>query len=472
LNIKAINFIKNFSYTLLSNLVAMIISTIIILVVPKLIGVEDYGYWQLYLFYSSYVGILHFGWNDGIYLRYGGREYRELNKSLFFSQFWMLVILQILMAAIIIGVSTYIVIDINRLHIYKMTAVCMLIVNIRYMLIYILQATNRIKEYAQITLMEKLLYCCLILLILFAGVKQYKLLIDVDILAKFLSLIYSTYCCRDIVFKKISIFYLNFRETIENVNVGTKLMFANIASMLIIGIVQFGIERTWDVTTFGKVSLTISVSNLIMVFINAIGIVMFPVLRRTSEEKLPIIYTTMRTFLMVLLIGLLIVYYPIKIILSEWLPHFDDSLLYMALIFPICVYEGKMSLLINTYLKTLRKEKLMLKINLTSVLFSFILTGLFTVLLKSISLVILSLVVSLAFRCILAEFFLSKILNVSIYKDIILELLISLIFIIIGWFMTSLMGATLYLVVYGFYLLIKRKDIKATFKNVNQLVRG
>ncbi|MEH7250466.1 hypothetical protein V7114_27310, partial [Neobacillus niacini] len=69
MNIKAITFMKNFSYTLSSNLISMIISTIVILIVPKVLGVEDYGYWQLYLFYASFVGFLHFGWNDGIYLR-------------------------------------------------------------------------------------------------------------------------------------------------------------------------------------------------------------------------------------------------------------------------------------------------------------------------------------------------------------------------------------------------------------------
>ena len=47
-------------------------------------------------------------------------------------------------------------------------------------------------------------------------------------------------------------------------------MFANIASMLIIGVVRFGIERSWDVETFGKVSLTLSASNLMMLFINAV----------------------------------------------------------------------------------------------------------------------------------------------------------------------------------------------------------
>ena len=71
------------SYTIFSNFVSLIASALVILIIPKLIGVEEYGYWQLYLFYSSYVGFLHFGWNDGIYLRFGGEDYNNLDKNLF-----------------------------------------------------------------------------------------------------------------------------------------------------------------------------------------------------------------------------------------------------------------------------------------------------------------------------------------------------------------------------------------------------
>lgn len=77
MNSKVINFIKNFSYTLTSNLLSLLVSTLVILIIPKLLGVQEYGYWQLYIFYSSYVGFLHFGWNDGIYLRYGGKNIKN-----------------------------------------------------------------------------------------------------------------------------------------------------------------------------------------------------------------------------------------------------------------------------------------------------------------------------------------------------------------------------------------------------------
>lgn len=472
MNKKAINFIKNFSYTLTSNLVSMTVSTLVILIVPKLIGVEEYGYWQLYLFYSSYVGFLHFGWDDGIYLRYGGKEYKELNKELFFSQFYMLIMLQIILTIIIFGSSNIFITDTKKIFIFRMTAICMLIVNVRYMLVYILQCTNRIREYAQITMIDRILYCCLIIGFCVAGAREYKLMIMADLIGKFSSLLYATYCCRDIVYRNISTFYFSFKETIENISVGIKVMFSGIASMLIIGVVRFGIEHSWNVSTFGKVSLTLSVSNLMMLFINAVGIIMFPILRRTNEKNLPSIYMTMRDFLMLILFGTLIIYYPFKVVLSAWLPKYADSIMYMTLVFPMCVFEGKMALLINTYLKTLRKEKLMLKINLISLGLSVIITFTNTILLKNLNLSIVSIVVLLAFRCALAEMYLSKILKISLYKDILLELILTLIFILVGWLVNYWVAIFIYIAAYITYLLIKKKDFTKSIKNVKILMKA
>ncbi|WP_226528035.1 oligosaccharide flippase family protein [Metabacillus niabensis] len=462
---------KNFSYSLISNLVSMFISTIVILIVPKFIGIEEYGYWQLYLFYSSYVGFLHLGWNDGVYLRYGGKEYKDLDKNLFFSQFWMLVILQVIVGITILVIATLFAADLDKLFIFKMIAICTIIVNVRYMLIYILQGTNRIKEYAKITMIEKVLYCCLILLLLFLlGIRQYNLLVLADIIGKTASLLFTIYYCRDIVFRRMSEFYFGIGEMWKNISVGIKLMFANIASILILGIVRFGIERTWDVSTFGKISLIISISNLIMIFINAVGIVMFPMLRRINEQELPRIYTILRAFLMSILLGILIIFYPLKITLSIWLPQYVESFLYMALIFPMCLYEGKMSLLINTYLKSLRKERVILNVNIITVVLSIILTIVCTSVFKSLTLSILSIVLLLAFRCVLAEVFLSKILNIAVKKDILLEIIITFLFIIISWYVNSMSAALIYLVVYGLYLLIKKKEIVSSFKQIKQFV--
>ncbi len=466
------SFIKNLSYTISSNFISLIISTLVVLIIPKLIGVEEYGYWQLYIFYSSYVGFLHFGWNDGIYLRFGGEEYRNLDKILFYSQFIELFVSQIFIGILILLGSIIFFVDINRGFILKMVAIAMILVNTRLMFFYVLQATNRIKEFARLTLLDRIVYILLIAIFLLFGIRDFKLMIFADLVGKFISLFLATLSCRDIVFNRINVFYFTISETITNINVGIKLMFANIASMLIIGIVRFGIERTWDVATFGKVSLTLSISNMMMIFINAVGIIMFPILRRTNQEKLASIYSTMRDFLMVILLGILIIYYPLKTVMAAWLPQYAESLLYMALVFPMFIYEGKMALLINTYLKTLRKEKVMLRINLISMFLSLVMTYITIKIFANLDVAILNIVILLAIRSALAESYLAKELNIKVKKDILLELFLTLIFILTGWFVNSWMTVLIYGMTYLIYIIIKRKDITGTIRNIKSLIKA
>ncbi|MEZ0482152.1 hypothetical protein [Planococcus sp. SSTMD024] len=469
---KAKIFFSNFSYAIISNIVSLIASTLAVLLVPKLIGIEAYGYWQLYIFYTTYVGFMHLGWNDGIYLRYGGEQYEKLNKPLFFSQFYMLAVTQIVIALIISFFSIFIFQLEDKVYILQMTSACLVIVNLSNMLIFILQSTNRIKEYALVTIIGKVTYLVLlVVLLLMIGVTDFKLLIMADLIAKTILLSCVIYLCRDFIFLNISSFYFNFKETFENISVGIKLMLANIASLLVVGVVRFGIERSWDVSSFGKVSLTLSLSNFILVFINTLGIVLFPILRRADVGKLPLIYMSMRDLLMILLLAILIFYYPLQVILSMWLPEYSDSLKYMAFLLPICIYEGKVSLLINTYLKTLREEKSMLNINIISLILSSIFTFFTTIVMKSLDLAVLSIIIVLIIRCIFAEVILSKKLGISVYKDISLEFILTSMFIITAWYLNSWWVMILYGATYIIYLVIKSKDLKYTFINFRILLK-
>lgn len=453
----------------MSNLISLIISSLIVIVVPKLIGIEEYGYWQLYLFYSSYVGFLHFGWNDGIYLRYGGEKYEELNKNKFFSQFYMLLLLQISIALIGFIFSSIISDDPDKALIVKMILINLILFNVRSMLLFILLATNKIKQYAVITILDRIIYVLFIILFLIFGVREFNLLIVADLLGKGISLTIAIIICKDIVFRKIRLFSFDFKETWFNIDAGIKLMFANIASMLIIGVVRFGIEGFWDVQTFGRISLTLSVSNLMMIFINSIGIVIYPILRRIDQRKLVSIYYFIRNLLMVLSFGILILYYPLKQLLSFWLPNYSESLKYMAILFPMYIYEGKTALLLNTYFKTLRKEKLMLQVNLISLSTSIILTFIAIRIFHDLNFAVISILVVLAFKAILAEIVLSNTIDINIKRNIILELLMTSLFLLLSWFLDSWLSTLLYLLIYIIFIFIMLDDIKKTiltFKNV------
>ena len=459
MNNKIKNIIKNFTHVFSANAISLLISLFSIVIIPKIIGVEEYGYWQLYMFYISYVGFFHLGHADGVYLKYGGRSYDQLNRRIFVSQFWILVFFE-LFFSVCIFLTVYLNID-NFTELFIITMVCinMVIILPRTLLILTLQATNRMRDYARVLTTEKILYGIIMGAFIICGIRDYKILIYADILAKGVSFSLSIFYCKDIVIGNFSDLKTSIKEAIDNVRIGIKLMFANIASLLIIGTIRFGIEKNWDIATFGKISLTLSISNMLMIFVNAIGTILYPMLRNTPTTQLPKIYTKMRDMLMIFLIGLLTIYFPAKWALSLWLPQYNDSLHYMALLFPICIYESKMSMLISTYYKALRKEKLMMVLNWITVGMSLIATYVCTYIVTNLTLSVITITILIAFRCIISEVILAFNMNVRVWKDTILELLITIGFILPAWFISDFKGMLIFISVYCIYLLIKRKEL-------------
>jgi O-antigen/teichoic acid export membrane protein len=462
MNETAKSFFKKIYYSVSANFLNLTISLIVSFIVPKFLGIEQYGYWQLYLFYVSYVGFFHFGLADGVYLRYGGKYYDDLDKSLMHTQYWLLFILENLIL-LFIAWSAYIIKDPNKSIIFIGVGLNCILLLPRTFLQFILQGTGRIKDYARNFIIGRFSYILLILVFIMLGNKNFKYLILADIISKIIALLGLVFICKDIVFTKGVKFSSGLQEFLVNISAGSKLMFANIAGMLIIGIVRFGIERNWDVTTFGKVSFSLSISNLILTFIAAISVVIFPVLKRENSDNLPIMYETMGTLLSLIMLVFLISYYPILKVLRFWLPHYYEAIQYLAILFPISVFEARTSLLLNTYLKALREESTMLMINGFSVLLSLILTVVVTVLLGDLTLAIMSIVVLQIIKCIIPDIFLQKKLDMKHTYEVIWDVLGAIVFIFGNWFIGDLKGWVLYIGFIVFMITIRRNEFLQHF---------
>ena len=359
---------KNLVYSISANLLSLLVSIILVLILPNLLGETAYGYLQLYLFYTTYVGFFHLGWIDGIYLRIGGKEYGQLEGQLYATQFIVLMIFELIVGVMIVVFANVFVPDVNRLHVIVLTCICMVIYIAKNYTTYILQATNRIKPYAIVTLIEKIIFAVIIIAAWVFRLGNYELIAIGDILGKLISTMVSLKYCKEILFCRLGNWKRTFQEIWINLSVGCKLLLANVAALLVNGIVRFAIERFWSIEVFGKVSLSMSLSNMLMVFISAISVVVFPMLKRMDEDKLGETYELIRNFLMIILLAALVFYYPAKHILTLFLPTYAESLKYMALMFPVCIFDSKISLLVNTYLKALRKEKKLTQVKLGEML--------------------------------------------------------------------------------------------------------
>lgn len=212
---------------------------------------------------------------------------------------------------------------------------------------------------------------------------------------------------------------------------------------------------------------------MFLTFVNAVGVVMFPLLRRTNQEKLPNLFVTLRNLFVPITYGILLFYVPAKYILAAWLPEYAESLKFMGILFPIIIYEGRMSLLINTYLKALRKEKTILFVNLTTLSLSLILSVIIIFGFGNLTWAVGLILISLAFRCNFAELFLCKSMNIPIIKALIIETSMTVLFILSNLFFGgSFISTAVYGVCYLLYLLVNHKKMLQSFNEFRGLLKG
>ncbi|MCI9173720.1 MAG: hypothetical protein HFH49_02075 [Lachnospiraceae bacterium] len=451
-------FLKNISYSLTANVISMLVGILSVLVFPKFIGVDEFGYYQLYIFYISYVTLTAFGWADGVYLKYGGWRFEDLPFSKLNTQFWMLALSQgVLYMFLFLGAGQ--VGDYEKRCIFFVVCIGALIVHMRYFLYLILQASNQMKAYAECIITERLFSVLGGLLALLLGYRGYLLLIALDVAGRFLSLLIILKSCRKIVFQVPKFKREELAEAGRFMMSGSMVLFAALASSMVIGIVRYAIEAHWDITAFSKVSLTISISNMATRCINAVGIVMFPTLRRIPKEQLQKIYGYLNCGLTVFIFGMLTLYQPAAFLLKMWLPQYADSIKYAAILLPVCAYECKNVMLVSAYLKTLFADKILLLINGTSILLSLGFTIVTVFVLNSIEMAVLSMLISLMTRCILGELYLGQRLKMQMWQQVWREGLLAALFIFCNWSL-GWIGTVFYAAGFAVYCMMMRQKLR------------
>ena len=459
-------FVGKVSYALLANIISFVVSIVTTLLVPKLMGndLEGYGYFQLYFFYEAYIGFFHLGLIDGLYLKDGGKDFNSLSRQYYSNQFQLLSLFEVIVGLLIIASSLFSnSVDTGSIIIYIGLSIILYLPANFIMLT--LQATYRIKEYAIATILGRCTFFLSIVAALVLSRSEYHIFVIGDLCGKLVSLLVGLFYCHELVLSTRIKFIDSLKDALDNIRVGINLLAANIADSLINGVVRFAVQLHWSIVTFGILSLAISISNMLLVLINAVAIVLYPALRKTDTARLPSLYTKIRDVLMLVVFGLLVLYYPMAYVLGNWIPQYSDSLHYMAVLFPMCAYASKKNLLIVTYLQVYRMEKTIFKVNLVGVAVAVITTAISVYLFDSLFLAVLSILVNQAFRCIYADLKLSKVIQLKIWKDIIYELALTSLFVLGNWFIEGISGTLIYVFAYVIYLYIKRSSIKSFISN-------
>ena len=324
-------FTLNVILSIAAQILSLAVSFVLTLIVPKFIDEFQYAYWQIYVLYVGYVGVIHFGLLDGLVLRYSKYDYDEIDKRRVLSQLQILSVFLSVVSAVAVIVAL-VAIGGNSKIIIMLVSAGVITKNLVTYGSYMFQITNRIIKYVFMIIAQRLAYGLTVVILLALRVNDFYWYCIADLLGDAVAIVIAIIFNRGLFFGKSLPVKEAFKEYKINVSSGIILMMANWSAMLLIGGAKMIIQWRWDELLFGKVSFAFSVSNVFLVFVTAISVVLFPSLQRIERDKLPQMYKSIRNILSPLLFFVMIFYFVGCYILDLWLPQYSASLQYLGIL--------------------------------------------------------------------------------------------------------------------------------------------
>lgn len=261
-----------------ANFLSLLLGLVTGFVLPKILSVDSYASIKTYQLYISYIGLLHLGFLDGIYLKFGGMEYSEVPKSEFRTPYITLAVFQslITIAVIVLGfiinddvllLFAFSIIPLNMLNFYK----------------NIYQATGEFGRYKNILRMNTILtfFMVLIMLIVFRT-DDYRFFLWGYSFVNVIVWIVSEYKAKVAI---CEIKYFSIYELMCHIKSGIFLMLGNFSSILLTSMDRWFIKALMNTLTFAEYSFAVSMENLLTVAITPITTTLYNFFCNNNEKR-------------------------------------------------------------------------------------------------------------------------------------------------------------------------------------------
>ena len=258
---------SNVAYAFAAQGIALVSSFLMTLVVPKLLGVLEYAYWQLFVFYAGYVAIALLGIGDGAYLRLGGKRYEELDKGALKAEMRVVLLMQVAIAAALLGVALFVNIDTNLRFVIFALLVYGIFQNLYGFISPIFQAVNLTRIYSIATALSKVAFLAILVAFMAAGGNSYEPLAVGYVVGMSVSFFYCLACGRGIMRAEAGSMGDALKMALGDLRVGAQVMVAYYASSLVVGVARQIIVMKWGLETFGQMSFAFSMVSFVLAFI-------------------------------------------------------------------------------------------------------------------------------------------------------------------------------------------------------------
>lgn len=458
--------LKNIMMVLSSNVLLLILGITISFILPLFFSIEEYAYWQLYLYYSGFVGVFVLGFNDGFNLRYAGNKIETLNGNLFKSFFGVVIGMSTMITAIAIVLSFFL----ENYLIFVFVSLNIAIFNVNGFCIHVNQMTKRFKEYSIANIIERVLFVISIPILLLIDKSGYVSFILLNLLCRIIAMTYNIISIRELFYydsNQVPNKYNLNEEIYENFKGGFPLMLASICSMLMTTVPRVVVENVFSITEYGLFAFGYASINLVIIIITAMSTVIYPTLKSIRFTKQKEYYMIIKKSVLLFCTTALFSYYFVVLIINVFYQRYILVLDYLPMLFPVLVYQSFNSLVIANYSRVLRLEKYYLYNNILFLALNFCLTFFIALKINSIPILLLMSVIVMHIWSIISDRLITRTMQLKKERvnHLNITLLLVVIFIAGNTFLRNNTAMVLYFISNSFILFLQRETFVEIYKS-------
>jgi len=343
-------FLLDVGAVFLSNVVSILGSIVSGFLVPKYLGVDQYAVFKTFALYTSYIGVLHFGYIDGLYLKYGGRRESEIDLQQLSREFYFLLLLE---AAVSLSLLLFSVAFKAKTLGYASILVFPSMVYGFFVLYW--QATGQMRYFSAINVVKPVLFTAGLLVLIFifkTSTADHFILLQLLMMIAIAAII--LFYAKSL-FKGCRFETGKFRNNLDFIKVGIFITAGNASNILLYTIDRWFVKIGLSTSDFAFYSFAVSIMAMVSVFTTSISITLYHRLARESENR--DFHRLIKRLLLFFSMAAAWGYFPIAFVVERLLPAFIPALPVTAILFlsfPAMVAVN--ALYINLY-KAQKKER-------------------------------------------------------------------------------------------------------------------
>lgn len=340
---------KGIVAVLIANIVNVFFSLAINFLLPKYLSIESYAGIKEFQLYVSYVGLFHFGFIDGIYLKYGGKNLNKKVDASFYTDLSTMRIFQTLITIAVLVVSV-----ILKDRILMLFALSILPQNMANYFKFLYQATGEFDLYGRamnLTTISTFILNMVLLFIVKTDNMSWYIMGYVALFFVIWAILEKNFYKKHEIVKEK---YFSFTVLFENIRAGFLLTLGNLSSIFLTSMDRWFVKALMDTVAFAQYSFAVSVENFLNLAITPVTTTLYNYFCRENDRDA---HKKVYSYIVIFATIVPAAAFPVQFILDIFLKKYIDASKVVFLLFSAQMfYTVIKAIYVNLY-KVQRKQK-------------------------------------------------------------------------------------------------------------------